>query len=79
MTPFLQSLIEGGPGYVVKVDGIEISVSPVGYDEESLIAFQAVADQIIEHAGDGFYLYPLPHRSSDYGRDYYDGISIVQE
>ncbi len=76
MTPFLKNLVEGGPDYVVKVGNENIAVAPVGDDEESLKKFQRIAESIIDNAGDGFFLHPLPHRSSDYAVDYYDNVLI---
>lgn len=76
MTPFLQELIKGGPSFTAKVDNGGIIVAPVGDDEEALIAFQSIAERIIEQAGNGFFLHPLPHRTSDYATDYYDRVII---
>ncbi len=77
MTPFLQELIKGGPSFTAKVDNGDIIVAPLGDDEEALKAFQPIAERIIEQAGNGFYLHPLPHRTRDYATDYYDLLVIV--
>tara|TARA_B100000378_G_scaffold239676_1_gene207633 strand:+ start:345 stop:584 length:240 start_codon:yes stop_codon:yes gene_type:complete len=77
MTPFLEKLIAGGPGYRASVSNTHIGVTPDGADEAALIAFQPIAHQIIENAGDGYSLHPEPKRNSDYSTDYYDAIMIV--
>lgn len=77
MTPFLKSLVDGGPGYIAEAGNGGIVVRPLSDDETGLAAFQSIAEQIIEHAGDGFYLHPLPHRSSEYATPYYDRIIIM--
>lgn len=79
MTPFLERLIAGGPGYIANQTEGCISLRPAGDTVDALEAFQPTVDRVFENEGDGYSICGEPHQSSEYPIDYYDLIVLSFE
>jgi hypothetical protein len=77
VSSFLEDLLGGGSGYRVKLTSAGASFQPTDDSDAALRRFQAVAADIIENDGDGYDIFPQPHRRSDQPGNLIDLVLIA--